>query len=295
MPRVEPAHSLVQVEASPLTHLDLTIARGGFGVRPDLPHTGGTQAVGRVVSSERFDVGSRVLVRGHGIGTTRAGCWSEYAAVPDLALTAAAPRLSSALAAAFPQPAATAYAAVHDVADVQPGERVLVTGATGAVGQLAAQLALRAGAQVHGLVRSPARAGLLVPGVQPVIGTEEMGDRCIDVVIDTVGGDVLTEVMATSVRPTGRVVLVGYTAGVRIALNLPRWLLSEVELLPLNMMRRASRSAEVLPPLIDLLVAGELSFGIEELPFAQLADGLARLATGTVSGRAVVTFASKET
>ena len=287
--------SLVQIEAASLSHLDLTIAGGRFGVRPTLPHTGGTQGVGRVLISERFTPGQRVRVRGQGVGVTRPGCWSEYVVVPDAALVSEADELTPALAAAFPQPATTAHAAVHDVARIQPGERVLVTGASGAVGQLAGQLALRVGAHVRGLVSTRAKAALLPVGVEPIVA--EFGvpavEQKVDVVVDTVGGTVLAEVLASSVAPRGRAVLLGYTAGERFSLDLPSWLLSEVALLPLTMMRRSARSAEVLPELSSLLASGDLSFHVDELPFAELASGLERLAAGRVTGRAVVTFSQE--
>ena len=60
--------SLVRIEAAAVSHLDVTIASGTFAVIPTLPHIGDTDGVGEVLESDEFAMGTKVLIRGGGIG-----------------------------------------------------------------------------------------------------------------------------------------------------------------------------------------------------------------------------------
>ncbi|MCG7204775.1 zinc-binding dehydrogenase [Streptomyces arenae] len=118
---------------------------------------------------------------------------------------------------------------------------VLVTGASGAVGAVAVQLAARAGAEVVGAVGRPAKLPH-VPGVAKALLASDLSEEAIggkaDVLIDTVGGQILRNAL-TLVRPRGRAALLGYTAGRELTLDL-----ADFSLLPVNMI---NRSAEVAP------------------------------------------------
>jgi NADPH:quinone reductase-like Zn-dependent oxidoreductase len=74
--------------------------------------------------------------------------YAQQAIVPALDLLATPEAFSDKKAAAFPMAALTAWQALRDTASVQPGERVLITGAGGGVGHLAVQLAHHLGAEV---------------------------------------------------------------------------------------------------------------------------------------------------
>lgn len=285
--------TLVRVEAAPIGHLDLTIASGSFGITPDLPHIGGTGCVGRVVASPDYAPGTRVLVRGAGIGTTRAGCWADLVAVPPTGLTTIEHDLPAEVAASFTLPTSTGCVAVHDVGRVCSGERVLVSGASGSVGSVATQLALRAGADVIAVVPHERHRDLVHERAEVLVGrgaqlAAALKDlEPVDLVVDTLGGDVLAPILK-AVRPGGRAVLVGYTLGTELPLDLPNWLLTDVALLPVNMMRRSARTAELLPELVGLLRSGELHIEVETAPLEQAAQTLERMAAGEVRGRAVL-------
>src|SRR5690606_31640554 len=101
-------------------------------VVPGLELAGVVAAVGDGVT--RFGVGDRVYGWGE-------GAWAEYAAVPETQLAAAPERLTLEEAALVPIAFFTAVQAVRDKGQVGPGDRVLVTGASGGVGTYAVQLA----------------------------------------------------------------------------------------------------------------------------------------------------------
>ena len=123
----------------------------GFGLRaPNVPVpgtnlAGRVEAVGSAVTS--FRVGDEVY------GACR-GAWAELACASDEKLALKPGNLTFEQAAVVPYAGFAAWQAVHDYGHVAPGQRVLVVGATGAVGGCAAQLAKAAGAEVTGVCSS---------------------------------------------------------------------------------------------------------------------------------------------
>ncbi|MGI5220344.1 quinone oxidoreductase family protein [Nocardia sp. CA-290969] len=290
-----PGQTLVRVDAAALGHLDMTVASGTFDVRPELPHIGGTDGAGTVVESETFAPGTRVLIRGGGVGLFKNGCWAEYLAAADKVFTPFDTALDPTVAATFFLPSTTGYVAVHDVAGVGAGDRVIVSGASGAVGSMAAQFALAAGAaEVIGVVPRADQAALLPAGVRPVVGRGEQvaealgSEPAAEVLIDTLGGDLLP-VLLRRIVPGGRAALIGYTLGTELHLDLPNWLLADVALLPVNMIRKTARQAELAPKLIDMLVTGAIELAVQTFPLDEIATALQAMRDGKVTGRAVVT------
>jgi NADPH2:quinone reductase len=302
-PRPGPGEALVEVASASLSHFDLTVASGEFGIRPELPYVPGVEGAGTVIESDVLAPGTRVSIRGGGVGITTPGTWAEVVVVPHEALTEVPDGLHLDLAAVAHDPLTTAHvsltgvarlgdwpdAGVHAVAD----EVVLVTGAAGGVGSMVVQLALRAGARVIALVSTEARFPLVPQGAEvvslqdPARAAELAGDPSVTLVVDTVGGEGLAERM-TWVRPGGRVAVVGYTAGTAATLDLPNWLLGDVSVLPVNLLRRAGEGDAVVDELTRLLVAGELVVALEAFPMSDVAGALDRLTTGRVNGKAVL-------
>ena len=171
---------------------------------------------------------------------------------------------------------------------------MIVAGAASAVGSMDVQLALRAGSRVIGLVADERQAEQLPPGVEPVrLDDEEraaalLRDRPATLLVDTLGGAALAS-RARWVRPGGRAVVVGYVAGTDLRLDLPNWLLEDVALLPVNMIRRDAAAREHAPMLAELLAKGELSLQVETFGMADAARALQLLTTGGLKGRAVIT------
>ncbi|MGC0208503.1 quinone oxidoreductase family protein [Streptomyces levis] len=290
VPEPRPGHTLVRVVAATAAHLDLNILDGQFGILPELPFIPGTQGSGYVVASDTHPEGALVRLRGEGLGLSRDGAWAEHVLVPDTAAETMPEGTDPALACIYFSPVGTAWATVHAIAQVRPGERVLVTGASGAVGAMAVQLAARAGAEVVGAVGRPAKLPH-VPAVAKALLASDLSEEGIggkvDVLIDTVGGRILRDAL-TLVRPRGRAALLGYTAGRELTLDLADFFLADVSLLPVNMI---NRSAEVAPEVLRLLP--DLSSGALTLPYERygmdaLGEAVERLRTGAVVGKIVL-------
>ncbi|MFI0445557.1 zinc-binding alcohol dehydrogenase family protein [Actinomadura sp. 6N118] len=292
VPERPPGHTLVRVLAAQVGHLDLNVVDGKFGVLPDLPTVPGTEAAGVVVASDVHPEGMPVRVRGGGAGLRRDGGWAEHAVLRDSAVVPVPEDTDPALACCFFSPAGTAWAAVHAVAAIRPGERVAVTGAAGAVGALTVQVAARAGAEVIGVVGRPAKLPHVPAPGKAVLAadlSEEAVGGPLDAVIDTVGGAVLTTALGL-VRGRGRIALVGYTAGRDFSVDLADFLLTDVSLLPVNLMTRGAEVAADADRLLADINSGELTLPIERYPAERLAEAAERLRTGEAVGKVALTF-----
>lgn len=302
VPVAGPGEALVRVEVAAVSHLDVTVAGGDFGIKPVLPYVGGVEGCGVVVTSERFEPGTRVILRGGGLGLLRNGTWAELVVAKDKTLTELPDGLAPEVGATFWQPTTTAHTALHEVgrlgawlADVPTAadEHVVVAGAAGAVGSMVTQLALRSGATVTALVADQTQVERVAAGATVVVtGDDEAvaglaADRPATLLVDTLGGADLPA-RARWVRPGGRAVSIGYVAGDDVRLGLSNWLLDDVALLPVNMIRREREARALLPELAAMLVAGNLTLDHETFGMDDLGRALELLRGGHVRGRAVV-------
>jgi NADPH:quinone reductase len=293
----EPGQVLVEVQAGAVAHLDVTIAGGDFAMRPELPYIGGVEGAGVVLDSDEdssLPPGCQVMLRGGGLGMLRDGTWTERVSVPAKAVTRLDSPLPPEVAATFFVPATTAFVVLHDVARLATDEEVIVVGAAGAVGSMVAQQALAAGAKVTGVVGRADQLTQVPSGVEAVSATspEDVAklaeSRSASLLVDTLGGKGLAD-RVRWVRPGGRAVVIGYVTGTEVRLDLPSWLLDDVALLPVNMIRRERRAREVAGELIRRLSAGELRVGVQRFDLAEAALALDELRAGRIRGRAVVT------
>jgi NADPH2:quinone reductase len=267
-PQPRPGRTIVRMAAATVGHIDRTIWSGAFLQHPPLPYVAGVEAAGIVIASNRHAAGQRVWVRGSGLGTTNDGTWCELIDAPDEALGLLPDGLDMALGAAFFSPCTSAWVALHEIAKLQAGERMLVTGATGAVGSMTVQLAREVGGVV--LTR-----------------TEAAQQQGVDLLVDTVGGPVL-EAALPCVVPGGRAVLVGYTAGNMLPLNIAHFLQRDVALLPLNMFRREAAGRAAVPALLARLADGRLTLEVKRFALGEAASALEWITQRGHRGRAVL-------
>jgi NADPH:quinone reductase-like Zn-dependent oxidoreductase len=242
----------------------------GFGFRapnvavPGTNLAGVVEAVGPGVTE--FQPGDEVY------GATR-GTFAEYAVASVTKIAPKPPTLSFEQAAVLPYPAYVAMQALRDHGHVQPGHRVLVVGASGAVGTIAVQLAVASGATVTG-VCSGRRAELVRSlGAADVIdyATADFADgsRRFDLVLD-IGGRTSVSRLRRALTPTGTLVILGgegdrWVGGIQrqlwatvLSAFVPQKLVSFVvkeragELLRLNELVAAGQVAPVLGPTFAL-------------------------------------------
>ena len=205
LPTPSPADGelLIRVHAAAITRDELEWPEGRLPATPSYEFSGEVVALG--ASASDFAAGDAV----YGMALfDRDGAASEYFAAPESVFARKPANVDDAAAATVPLPALSAWQALFDHGLLESGQRVLVHGATGAVGHFAVQLARRAGALV---IATASSANL---DAARELGADEVIDRAtpyesslepVDLVFDAAGGDA-AERSAALVRPGGRLV-----------------------------------------------------------------------------------------
>lgn len=129
------------------------------------------------------------------------GSHAEYVTAPARALTHKPASVDHTQAGALPLVSLTAWQALVETADVQPGQRVLIHAAAGGVGHVAVQIAKARGAHVIGTASAGKHEFLRGLGADELIDYRETdfaeAARDVDVVLDTIGGDYVQRSLRT--------------------------------------------------------------------------------------------------
>ena len=202
----------------------------------------------------------------------------------------------------------TAYQLLHRAARVQRGQRVLVQGAAGAVGQALLMLGKLAGIELWGTARGAHAALVRELGATPIDYQREDFTLVLpdgfDVVFDGIAEDGYRRSFATLKRG-GRLCAYGYSAGVRAQRRMPTILMWIARLylwrwLPggkragfylINVMRARHPAwfREDLERLFGLLASGVIQPRVaERLPFDKVAEAHRRLEAGGLDGKLVL-------
>jgi NADPH:quinone reductase-like Zn-dependent oxidoreductase len=294
VPRPEPQSGevLIKVQAAGVNPFDEKVRMGALAQMPhQFPLTLGFDVAGTV---ERLGAGSSRFQPGEAVfgevfkPVLHDGSYAEYATVPEAGPLARQPRKVGAVeAAALPMAGLTALALV-DAVDPQPGQVVLIVGATGGLGGYATQLVAGAGARVIATaladeadyVRSLGATEVIDYRRQDVVdAVQSAHPEGIDGLIDTVSDPAAFGALAALVRPGG-------CAASPIGS-------ADVEGLAQRQVRAANvgnpRSSEALNRLVELVDDGRLRvLEITRLPLEDAPQALERYRTGHVHGKIVL-------
>lgn len=217
---------LVDMYAAAVNFPDLLTIQGKYQFRPELPFVPGKEGAGIVAATgdgvTQVAVGDRVMVQ------AEYGSFAEQAVVPEHECYIMPDDMGFDQAAAIGIAFQTAHFALVDRAQVQSGETVLVTGASGSVGIAAMQLAKVFGCRVIAGLTSPSKEDVAREnGADHVIDLS--GDdlktsvrdqvfaltdgQGVDVVVEIVGGEAFAGALR-AVKFRGRLVVVGFTSGI---------------------------------------------------------------------------------
>ena len=143
---LKPGEVRVAVHAAGINFPDILMAAGEYQLKPPLPFTPGVEAAGEVIevddAADGVAVGDRVIVK------MRHGAYADEAVVATSQLTPLPSTFDYAEGATFLAAHGTAYHALIDRGQVQPGEVLLVHGAGGGVGLAAVEMGKMLGAVV---------------------------------------------------------------------------------------------------------------------------------------------------
>jgi NADPH:quinone reductase len=215
-----PDEVLNAVRAFGLNHAEAYMRSGALG---EVAKVTGIECAGTVVidPSGRLAEGTAVVAILGGMGRIRNGSYAELVTVPASNVVEVSTSLPWTDLVALPEVYATAWAGLRQNLDLQPGQTVLIRGATSALGQAAVNVAAEQGATVIATTRRPDRAALLerIGAKTVLIDDGRLADRqsgqqagLVDCVFDLVGNTVLRDSLRI-VRPRGRVCQLGFLGG----------------------------------------------------------------------------------
>jgi NADPH:quinone reductase-like Zn-dependent oxidoreductase len=247
---------LVQIKAAAINPSDVKNVLGKMH-ETSVPRTPGRDFAGIVVEGPQEWVNQKVFGSGGNLGFGRDGTHAEFAVIPLIAINSMPRNLSFEQSAALGVAYMTAWAAIVTTAKIQPGETILITGTSGAVGGAAAKIAMKHGARVVGTSRKAAEIpGLKNPAVAQWVGldagelsasvfaaTEGKG---VDVVFDVVGG-AMFEPCLRSLALRGRHIAIASNPDPRVSFNLVDFYHRESRLLGVDSVKLSfQESADIL-------------------------------------------------
>ena len=308
LPNVIPNHVLIRVAATSINPVDYKIRQGIIAdIAPEFPAVlhgdvaGIIEAVGEGVT--QFQVGDAVYACAGGVKGT-AGALAEFMLADASLVAPKPPALTMTEAAALPLVSITAWEGLMDRAKIQPGQKVLVYGATGGVGHIGVQLAKAAGATVYGLVSSPEKAKIAENlGADFTINyrqktaeqfvAEYTDGQGFDVVFDTVGDDNLQNAFKAA-KLNGTVVSILALSQQDLTLLHAKGLTLHLVFMLIPMLFNQGRAyhGEILLKLAELVEAGKVRPLLDAKTFTidDIAAAHQHAESGQAVGKVVVTW-----
>ncbi|HEY8874051.1 MAG TPA: NADPH:quinone oxidoreductase family protein [Stellaceae bacterium] len=305
LPVPDPGEVLVTVHAAPVNYVDLLVVGGTYQFLPPRPFVPGKGPAG-VVAALGPDVttpqvGDRVLAM------AEAGGYAEAVAVGAEQCYRLPARMSFVEAAALSLVYDTAWFALRERGRLEPGETVLVLGASGGVGRAAVQLGHAMGARVlAGISRPEREAAALAAGADAVIdlsradlrdGLREQvyavtDGRGADIILDPLGGAVF-EAALRALAWRGRLVVIGFAAGGIPTVKTNYLLLKNIEVSGLQVSdyrkRRPAQMAECFAEIFAFYDEGKIKPATATVfPLERAGEALALLRDRQIAGRAVL-------
>ena len=289
---------LVKVQAASVNPLDWHRMRGtpflarldGGLRKPKNPKLGAdvagrVEAVGSNVT--QFHPGDEVF--GSGVGS-----FAEYMCIRENVIALKPANLSFEQAAAVPVVAFTALQGLRDTGHIQPGQTVLVNGASGGVGTFAVQLAKSFGAEVTGVCSTRNLDMVRSIGADHVIDyTREdftRSGQLYDLIYDAVGNRSVSA-YKRALKPQGRCVIAGFTTLSRLFEHIVvgAWV-SKTGDRKIGLMRTAEPNQNDLLFVKELLEAGKVVPVIDRCyPLSETAEAIRYLEAGHARGKVVIT------
>ncbi|HEX3957328.1 MAG TPA: NADPH:quinone oxidoreductase family protein [Trebonia sp.] len=295
----------VRVEAAAVNFPDVLFMANQYQLTIPVPFIPGSEFAGVITEVgdgiSGFAIGDRVM------GTTMVGAFAEEVVVAARSLSPIPDGVSAETAAAFGVAHRTAYHALRTIAEVTPGERLVVLGAGGGVGLAAVQLGVVLGLDVTAVASSDEKLAVAASygasrGINHRAFKDTAGDvrkalkdafpDGTDVVIDPVGGD-LAEPALRSLRWAGRFVSIGYAAGSipKIPLNLV--MLKGCKILGFQMRDLSANVPDAVrrdeAELRELLAAGKVTPHVgASFELSAAAAALRQVADGKAIGKVVL-------
>ena len=301
-PAVSDGRVLLRVTAAGVTPLDHTILSGQLPLAK-APLVLGNEGAGIVEDGGGTDVplGSRVMFTGP-YGVFEDGAYSEWLAVRKENLCLISEGVDDVIAAGIPVAYLTAQMSLT-LAGFQAGKTVLAPAIGGSVGNAVTQLARALGAK-HAISSTTNHAKAeqaKALGFNEVIDMsfEKLGDGVrritggygADIVIDGIGGDVLSEALG-ALAPGGRLTTLGYSASRKATINVTDLIWKQASIQSFMLFAQPQAAwVDAWNVIVPLLQSGAIKpIVAKTFPLAEAADALRYLVEGRPFGRVVLTI-----
>jgi NADPH2:quinone reductase len=229
-----PGEVTIDVVAAGLNRADVQQRKGFYPPPPGASEIPGLEVSGRIAGfgpdvAKPFSVGDKV------VALLAGGGYAEQVAVPAGQVLRVPDGVDLVTAAALPEVAATVYSNLIMTAQLQPGETVLIHGATGGIGTMAVQLAKAFGARVAATAGTAEKVSTATAflGADIAINYAEEdfveslraqnGGRGADVILDVVGAKYLKQ-NVEALADYGRLIVIGLQGGAKGELDLGKLL-----------------------------------------------------------------------
>ena len=290
----------VKVKAAGLNFPDTLIIEGKYQIKPELPFSPGGEMAGEIVEVgpdvKHLKPGMRVM------GLTGYGAFAEEMVVSESRVIPVPDSMSDETAAAFSMVYGTSYHALKQRAHIQPGETLLVLGASGGVGLAAVELGKAMGATVITAASTDDKLQVAKEaGADDLINYSDEDlkqalksryPKGIDVIYDPVG-DRFTEPALRNMAWNGRFLIVGFAAGEtpKIPANLA--LLKGCSIVGVFWgaftQHEPKEHIQNVKELMQLFAEGKIDPRVSEVfPFEQYEDALAALSSRRAKGKVVL-------
>jgi NADPH:quinone reductase len=291
-----PDDVLVDVRAAGVNFPDVLQTKGLYQYRPELPFTLGAEAAGVVRAAPD---GSPLRPGDRVVAFTTTGAFGEVVAVSPDGVLPLPENVGFEAAAGLPMNYLTAQFALVVRGHLRAGQVVLVHGAAGGVGTACVQLATALGAAVIAVVSSDAKAEVArAAGATHAVPVEGFRDAVkalggVDLVVDPVGGDRFTDSLRC-LRPEGRLLVIGFTAGEIPTVKVNRLLLNNIDVVGVGWgayaLSRPGYAAGQWAELVPHLRSGALDPPIGgRFPLEKAAEALATIDERRVLGKIILT------
>jgi NADPH2:quinone reductase len=305
LPEPEPSHMLtpgegvlVDVHAAGVSFPEVLQTRGAYQVKPPLPFVPGSEVAGVVRSAPD---GASVKAGDRVAAFCALGGFAEVAVAPEYLTFALPDSLDFAQGASLILNYHTAYFSLVTRGRLRDGETVLVHGAAGGVGTATLQVAKALGARTIALVSSEEKGRVAQDaGADRTVllsddwkdQVKQLSDGGVDVVLDPVGGDRFTDSLR-SLRPNGRLVVVGFTGGSIPEVKVNRLLLGNTEVVGAGwgayVIGRPDVNREIGAAIATMIEQGYVRPIVgQRFPLEQAADALHTIDERRATGKVVL-------
>jgi len=295
---------LVKIEYSSLNYKDALILKNGATLVKEYPHIPGIDFSGKVIESdsEDFKSGDEVILTGCRVGEIYPGGYSQLVKVKSELLLKKPKIISNKNAMILGTAGFTSLLcsfAIKAREELMLGEKVndvLVTGATGGVGSIAVMILSKFGYNVTAMTGKENKFDFLKSlGAKNIISRKKfegesklLGKGLWDGVVDTVGGNVLSNVISQT-KPNGIVAACGNAGGIKLNTSVMPFIIRGVKLWGIDSVLVSKKRREFIWSQVNDLVNFELlEKNIKTVSLEEVLEIFSEMLNGKTSGRILI-------